>query len=71
MKAPEKIQKVTVNLPTDLLQKAKKSSGKGTTETIREGLKLVAAQNAYRRLEELRGKVPHLMDYDELKRLRE
>lgn len=70
MKAMAKRQKVTVNLPADLLKQAKKSTGKGITETIREGLKLVAAQEAYKELIKLKGKFPDMMSYKELKRLR-
>jgi len=34
-------RKVTVELPEDLLQKAQRSTGKGITATIRQGLELV------------------------------
>jgi hypothetical protein len=50
-------KKVTVHLPEDLLARAQRSSGKGLTETIRDGLKLIAAGDAYRTLGRLRGKV--------------
>ena len=50
-------RKVTVHLPEALLRKAQQSTGKGLTETIRDGLRLVSAGDAYRELQRLRGKV--------------
>jgi Arc/MetJ-type ribon-helix-helix transcriptional regulator len=50
-------RKVTVHLPEALLRKAQRSTKKGLTETIREGLRLVSASDAYRELQRLRGKV--------------
>jgi len=50
-------KKVTVHLPEALLRKAQQSTGKGVTDTIRDGLRLVAAGDAYRELQRLRGKV--------------
>jgi len=61
-------RKVTVELPEDLLQKAQRSTGKGITATIRQGLELVAAGRAYDQLRKLRGKVEFSID---LKSLRE
>jgi len=54
---PAATRKVTVHLPEALLRKAQQSTGKGTTDTIRDGLRLVAAGDAYRKLQRLRGKV--------------
>jgi hypothetical protein len=50
-------RKITVEIPPDLLEKAQKASGSGITQTIRTGLQLVAASQAYARLRQLRGKV--------------
>ena len=61
-------KKVTVHLPAELLRKAQKSTGDGITETIRKGLELVAANEAYERLRSLRGKVKFSID---LKTMRE
>ena len=55
-------RKVTVELPADLLRKAQKSTGEGITSTIRRGLELVAAGQAYRDLRRLRGKVSFTID---------
>lgn len=50
-------RKITVEIPTDLLEKARKASGAGITQTVRTGLQLVAASQTYARLRQLRGKV--------------
>jgi hypothetical protein len=60
------MRKVTVSLPTKLVEASLHTSGKGITETIREAL---AAQNhawACRRLLELRGKIDLRAEYAEL-----
>lgn len=54
--------KVTVELPADLLARARKSTGDGITATIRRGLELVAAARAQRELASLRGKVKFSLD---------
>jgi hypothetical protein len=61
-------KKITVHVPEDLLFKAQQSTGQGITETIRQGLQLVAASESYERLRSLRGKVKFSVN---LKRLRE
>ena len=50
-------RKITVEVPQDLLKKAQRASGTGITQTVRTGLQLVAASQAYARLRQLRGKV--------------
>lgn len=54
--------KVTVELPVDLLDKARKTTGEGITGTIRRGLELVAAMRAQDELRALRGKVKFSLD---------
>ena len=61
-------RKITVHIPEDLLERAQKSSGQGITETVRQGLRLVAAGETFRRLSALRGTVKFSVD---LRRLRE
>ena len=51
----EQVRKVTVEIPADLLDRAQKSSGTGITQTIRAGLQLLAAAQAYDDLRKLRG----------------
>lgn len=62
------IRKVTLNLPADLLTKALESSGAGVTETVRQGLELVAASKAYEKLVKMKGKVRFDLDVKELRR---
>lgn len=50
-------RKITVEVPAELLAQAQRASGVGVTQTIRAGLKLVAAAQAYAGLRQLRGKV--------------
>jgi hypothetical protein len=54
--------KVTVELPSELLDRARKSTGEGITGTIRRGLELVASARAQRELASLRGKVKFTLD---------
>jgi hypothetical protein len=56
VKKPE-MQKVTVMLPRDLVERAKRVSGLGLTPAIRKGLETIAATEAYEALLKLRGKV--------------
>ena len=50
-------RKITIEVPPDLLDKAQKATGAGITQTVRTGLQLVAASQAYAELRQLRGKV--------------
>lgn len=60
-------RKVTVQLPEKLLRRAQRSTGGGLTHTIRQGLELVAARDAYNRLRKLRGKVTFSIDLEQLR----
>ena len=55
-------RKVTVHVDRDLLRRAQERTGEGVTATIRQGLELVAASEAYERLRALRGKVRFSVD---------
>lgn len=63
----EKARKITVELPPELLEKAQRATGSGITQTVRTGLELVAASQAYARLRRLRGKVHFSRTAAELK----
>jgi hypothetical protein len=63
----EAARKITVEVPADLLEKAQRASGGGITQTVRTGLQLVAASEAYARLRQLRGKVHFTRTFAELK----
>jgi hypothetical protein len=63
----ETARKITVEVPLDLLEKAQRASGTGITQTVRTGLRLVAASRTYARLRHLRGKVRFTRTLAELK----
>jgi len=63
----EENRKITVQLPEDLLQRAQHATGKGITETIRQGLQLVSRRLTYQELRRMRGKVKFSIDLDELR----
>jgi hypothetical protein len=64
-------KKITIHIPEDLLAKAQKSTGEGITETIRRGLQLVAAGQAYEKARSLRGKVKFSISTKKLREDRE
>jgi hypothetical protein len=61
------IKKVTIELPEELLEKAQEATGSGITQTIRTGLQLVAASQAYAQLRSTRGKFRFSRTLAELK----
>jgi hypothetical protein len=63
----ETARKITVEVPAELLEKAQRASGAGITQTVRSGLELIAASEAYARLRQLRGKVRFSLTPAELK----
>jgi hypothetical protein len=50
-------RRVTANLPVALLDRARRVTGKGITETLREGLELVRRSAAAARARTLRGRL--------------
>jgi hypothetical protein len=60
-------RKITVEVPAELLDKAQRASGAGITQTVRAGLQLMAASEAYARLLQFRGKVRFSRSVAELK----
>jgi len=60
-------RKITVEVPRELLSKAQRASGKGITQTVRTGLQLLAASQAYDRLLQSQGKVRFSRSWQELK----
>lgn len=50
-------RKITVDVPAELLERAQQASGTGITQTVRAGLQLLAASQAYAKLRGFRGKV--------------
>ena len=62
-----KNRKITVEVPEELLERARRTSGEGITGTVRRGLELVAAGRAYDELRKLRGKVRMGIDLEALR----
>jgi hypothetical protein len=60
-------QKVTIEVPAELLRRARRSTGEGITATVRRGLELVAARGAYQKLRRLRGQVRLSLDVEALR----
>ena len=48
------VKKVTIEVPEELLDKAQQATGSGITQTIRTGLQLLAASQAYADLRQAR-----------------
>jgi hypothetical protein len=63
----KKARKITVAVPRDLLERAQQATGSGITQTVRTGLQMVVASQAYARLRQLRGKVRFSRTAAELK----
>ena len=62
------LKKVTIMLPSELLERATSATGKGITPTIRESLEAMAASLAFNGLRMQRGKVKLSIDQQELRR---
>lgn len=60
-------QKITIEVPSDLLDQARAATGAGVTATVREGLRLLASRRAQQALRELKGKVRIDLDLDQLR----
>ena len=61
-------KKYTVELETSLVKSAVKATGKSFTDTVRQGLKIVAATEAYRELSGLRGSIDLELDVKALRK---
>lgn len=61
------LKKITIEVPTDLLERATAASGQGITPTIRRGLELVASSAAYAQLRRMKGKVKFSIRPSELR----
>ncbi len=62
-----KVKKLTVEVPSDLLERATTATGQGITPTIRRGLELVTASGAYANLRKRRGRVKFSIKLSELR----
>jgi hypothetical protein len=61
-------RKITVHVRSDLLNRAQRAARAGVSETVRKGLELLAAGEAYDGLLKMRGKVKFSLDLRELRR---
>ncbi len=61
-------KKVTVNLPTDVLERAQKITGRGITPIIIEGLRELERRAQRSALRQLRGRVRFELDLDQTRR---
>jgi hypothetical protein len=61
-------RKISVLVNRELLAKAQKFGSAGISETVRRGLELLVANDAYAQLLKMRGKVKFSVDLNELRR---
>jgi hypothetical protein len=62
------IRKITANIPADILANAQRTTGKGVTLTLIEGLKALDRKARLSALRQLRGKVGFDLDLDRTRR---
>lgn len=63
-------KRITANLPSDLLEAAQDVTGKGITETLIAGLRLLERSRAYDKAMALKGKIQLDIDVDALRERR-
>lgn len=64
-------RKITVHVPSRLLEKAQESTGEGVTATVRRGLQMIAGRKSYEEILALKGKVKFSIDLSGLREDRE
>jgi len=57
-----RLRKITIEIDEQLLRRAQKQSRDGVTGTVRRGLQILAAAEAYQKLARMRGKVKFSVD---------
>ncbi len=67
MRNLEKTQKVTVNIPQNILKMAQEATHKNITDTIKYALQEIAIRNAYDGLRNSRGKVKFSININKLR----
>ena len=60
-------RKITVHVDRELLAKAQRATSAGVSETVRKGLELLAASEAYDQLLKMRGKMKFSIKLNELR----
>lgn len=63
----QETQKITTNIPKELLAKAQEVTHRGITETIKIALEQIAKAKAYEDLLKLKGKIKFGLDLNELR----
>ena len=63
----ETLRKITVEVSAELLESAQGASCEGVTQTVRAGLRLLAASQVYTKLRQLQGTVRFSRTAEELK----
>lgn len=66
-----RMKKVTLVLPADLIEKARKATRQNFTATVRQALEIVAATEIYKKLLGLEGKVKLKINLNEIRKDRE
>jgi hypothetical protein len=61
-------KKYTLELDESLVKSAVKATGKSFTDTVRQGLKILAAAEAYRELSKMRGTVDLELDVKKMRK---
>jgi hypothetical protein len=61
------MKKLTIIVPEDLLRRAQRTTKAGATPTVRKGLELLAAHDAYEGLRQMRGKVNLGLTWQEMR----
>lgn len=62
------VRKITIQIESDILEKAQASTGLGVTETVREGLRRITAAEAGVALLAMRGRVKFDIDIETLRK---
>jgi hypothetical protein len=65
--AKERMKKLTILVPENLLRRARRATKSGATPTVRKGLELLAAHDVYDRLLALEGKVKFGLTWQEMR----
>lgn len=61
------LKKITLFVPEELLEEALRVGGENMTQTVRRGLELIAARDAFSQLRKLKGKVKFSLSLDEMR----
>jgi hypothetical protein len=62
------VRKITVNVPSDVLDKATRATGKGVTATVIEGLEELRKREMRSTLRRLQGRVAFSLDLEKTRR---